>query len=102
MQLIGAFAYNNDSWDARVAYQVRLPGRADPVRLLEEADGVALIRANPGSQGELVELDIDVAEHRHRLWSLTDCPLSYFTSHFKEARRKKLERIALTTGKAIP
>jgi len=98
VQLIGAFAYNNDSWDARVAYQVRIPGRTDPLRVLEEAEGVALVRANPGSSGELVELDIDVAEHRHRLWSLSDSPLAYFTSHFGEARRKKLERIGLTTG----
>jgi hypothetical protein len=100
VQLLGAFAYNNDSWDARVAYQVRIPGRADPLRVLEESEGVALIKANPGSSGELVELDVDIAEHRHRLWSLSDSPLAYFTSHFGEARRKKLERIAVTTGKS--
>jgi hypothetical protein len=100
VQLLGAFAYNNDSWDARVAYQVRIPGRADPLRVLEESEGVALIKANPGSSGELVELDVDIAEHRHRLWSLSDSPLVYLTSHFGEARRKKLERIAVTTGRS--
>jgi hypothetical protein len=102
VQLIGAFAYNNDSWDSRIAYQVLIPGRAEPVQVLEESEGMALIQANPGSRGELLELDVDVAEHRHRLWSLSDSPLSYFASHFREARHKKLERIALTTGKALP
>jgi hypothetical protein len=102
VQVIGAFAYNNDSWDDRLAYQVHIPGREEPVRVLEEAEGVALIRANPGSRGELVYLDIDVAEHRHRLWSISDSPLPYFASHFGEARRKKLERIGLTTGKSPP
>jgi len=102
VQFVGAFAYNNDSWDARIAYQVRIPGRAEPVRVLEEAEGVALLRANPGSGGELAELDVDVAEHRHRLWSLSDSPLPYFVTHFSDARRKKLERIALVIGQAPP
>lgn len=99
VQVLGVLAYNNDSWDARVAYQVRVPGRPEPLRSFTEAEGIALYKANPGSSAELVELDVDVPEHRGRLWSVGDSALPYFLAHFGEARRKKLERIALTTGR---
>ncbi len=87
LQFVGAFAYSEDAWDARRAWRVTRPS-GEEVLLLEESaaqDEVAagVLRVEP------LALDVDLPQHRARLWSLGGGPIPYYLSRFPEARRAR-------------
>ena len=88
VQVIGAYAYNVMGWNNRIAYEVPVPGRDKPVRLLDRDAAEGLARAQSAAVRE-VQLGTDAEALRRRLWSLTDSQLVYYATHFAEARRAK-------------
>lgn len=90
VQLVGSFAYDVRSWNARVSYPVTVPGERGPVIVLEESDASALVANVEGALAlEPIRMDVDVLKYRHRLWSIRDNPLIYYATHFSEARARK-------------
>lgn len=60
VQAVGAFAYTQQGWNAR------------------------LVDARTGARA-----DIDKPEHRHRLWSLRDWQIGYFLANFVQSRAER-------------
>lgn len=88
VQAIGAFAYDPEAWNARQAW--RVTDRAGTVRtVLEEAP--AREAAMRGAEVVPVRLNVDEAEFRDRLWSVSDSELVYSVTHLGDAIRAKRE-----------
>lgn len=94
VQVLGAFAYNLQGWNAKfiVAY-MQFPGQAQPVAVNDVLRAETLRQSG---QARLIGqrwLDIDLRENRHRLWSVTDCQIGYYLGNFRTARRLKQLKI---------
>lgn len=88
VQALGAVAYDVDGWNARPAYAVRLGGATVAVESPEEA--LALARsAGAVPSFARVRQDVDLPEHRHRLWSLRDTEIGYYLTHLGASRAAK-------------
>jgi hypothetical protein len=88
VQVLGAFAYDLDGWNARRMLRLDLASgsrvEVDPDEVGRTIDPAAIRRV------EQVELDVDTREHRVRLWSGRDSQILYYASRFRqslEARR---------------
>jgi hypothetical protein len=94
VQVVGAFAFEPSLWNARVtAYEVA----GATYRDLPSAEAAA--RRAPGSSVREIREDVADPAHRSRLWSLADNQVTYFLTHFSEARerrRAKLEAMLRT------
>lgn len=92
VQGLGAFCYDITGWNGRWAYDVVGPGQElatyDDPHLAEQH-----LRER-GGQSKPREQSVDAPEYRHRLWSLTDNPISYYLTHAESARRHRAEVIA--------
>jgi hypothetical protein len=88
LQAVGAFAYDPEAWNARRAWRVsEWEGSSRTVLEEEEARRAAA----SGAAVVPVSLNVDEAEHRHRLWSVRDGQIVYLLTHFGEAYRGKRE-----------
>jgi hypothetical protein len=93
VQVLGAFCYDVSGWNGRPAYDVVGPGpdrrvTYDDLRLAEQQ-----VREH-GGRIEPRDQNVDVPLHRHRLWSVTDNPMSYYLTRAGSARTRRLETIA--------
>ncbi len=89
VQVLGAFAYDLQGWNALRAYEVRLPGEPKP-RIVADVDQARQLAAQRGgSVVREIHRDIDQPQHHHRLWSLVDNEIMYYATHFGESRRAK-------------
>jgi Dolichyl-phosphate-mannose-protein mannosyltransferase len=82
LQLLGAFAYDPEAWNARPAWRVTGPGGATRL-VLEEAEARRAYAAGAGV--EALRLNVDEAENRDRLWSVRDGQIAYLLGHLGEA-----------------
>jgi hypothetical protein len=88
VQILGAFAYDVTGWNGRVAWAVVEPGTTERVTFDSKAEAERFLRER-GGKGERQTLNIDVPEHRHRLWSVVDSPLLYYLGNFSAARETR-------------
>lgn len=92
LQVLGAFAYDLDGWNARRAWRVTEAAGGSRT-VLDESE----LPAKPwpaGTRIDEVRLDVDSPDHRDRLWSLHDNPIAYYVTHFAEARRARESGVA--------
>ncbi|HOE66598.1 MAG TPA: hypothetical protein PLO62_08720 [Candidatus Hydrogenedentes bacterium] len=86
VQFLGAFAYDINGWNRRVATTLRLPDRADLV-VVADREEVERLKAIPGVMALSEEgQDVDSPRYRHRLWSWRDNQIGYHALHFTEGR----------------
>jgi hypothetical protein len=100
VQTIGAFAYDVEGWNGRLAYDVTLPGTGGRVTFDDKESAVRQVR-NQGGHFESRSLNIDAPENRKRLWSLTDSPILYYLGNFSAAsenRKKRMEEFLRIDG----
>ncbi len=90
VQLLGATAFNGVEWNNRLAYQVYLPGRDEPVTVLDEKRAREML-TSPAAWVAPVELNIDNPKNRYRLWSLRDNQILCYLQHFREGRSRRVE-----------
>lgn len=94
VQVLGAFAYDQDGWNARAAgYEVRVPGERKPLIAATREEAEALAAGRGGRIAGEHRLDVDRPEHRGRLWSLSDNPIAYYAARFTESRAVKRSRL---------
>ena len=87
LQAVGAFAYDLWGWNARAGWRLVTP--SGQVTIAYRArDMRAAVSAGATVLGD-VTLDVDLPEHRHRLWSLEDNPIAYYLANFAAARRAR-------------
>ena len=84
IQLLGAFVYDVAAWNARVVWDVKLPGTNHRLSFDDPVAAKRYIQEH-GGQPEKRELSVDARENRWRLWSLTDSPTVYFLANFSRA-----------------
>jgi hypothetical protein len=91
VQVLGAFAYDLDGWNARFAgYAVTVAGQPRPLAVVGDLhEAQRLAREGDGRSIAEARLDVDRREHRGRLWSLADNQIAYYIAHFSESRRHK-------------
>jgi hypothetical protein len=97
---VGAFAFEQNLWNAKSVYEVRVENRL--VGLGETAEAARQLA--PGREASIrqIRLDIGLPEYRHRLWSVTDNQIFYFMSHFTEARRVRRRAADASSGAGSP
>lgn len=88
VQAAGAYAFDLGGWNARARYIVTLPN-GDAPRITFDRDQALDWAQVPGSTIQRVQMNIDGAEYRDRLWSWRDWQIAYYLVHFAEARREK-------------
>jgi hypothetical protein len=93
VQVLGAFAYDVMGWNNRVGFAVVEPGTAEQVTFDTKAGAERFLRER-GGKGETRLLNIDLPEHRHRLWSVWDSPLVYYLGNFSAAREARAKATA--------
>ncbi len=99
LQFLGAFAYDQDGWNARArGYEVRVPGELKPRVAASPAEAEALASRTRGEVTGRHRMDVDRAEYRHRLWSLRDNPIAYYALHFSESRAARSARLRALRG----
>jgi hypothetical protein len=92
VQVLGAFVYDVGGWNGRIVWQVTQPGTTEAVTFHSRASALRFFRER-GGKPEVQELNIDLPEYRHRLWSITDSPLVYYFANFSTARHSREKNI---------
>jgi len=90
VQVLGAWAYNLSGWNARVAYEVEFYSPPRVVRTLS-AEEARKLDEQPATKLSEIYMNVDMPEHRHRLWSIGDSQLLYYWQNFDDARADKKE-----------
>ncbi len=89
VQIIGVSLYDVTGWDNRKGTAVVMKDQPKAVICLEKS-GVEAMRKDPTFvKATDVTLNVDKAEFRNRLWSITDSPLAYYISHISDARKQR-------------
>jgi len=94
VQATGAFAYDLAGWNSRLGYPVRLSDSAEAVFADTEARATKLAAQRGGTVLPPIRRDIDKAEHRSRLWSVSDNAISYYLTHWSDSRQRKRRMVA--------
>jgi len=94
VQVIGAFAYDPASWNAKRQYEVSVPGRSQPVVVSGDAEARHLARIPGARLLNVRNMDVDLPAYRYRLWTLADSQVLYCLSNFGESRALKRETVA--------
>ena len=100
VQGLGAFSYDR-SWNLRLVYMVRVPGKALPASFTTEEEAK---RHAAETHGEILgwsHCDIDLRYCRPRLWSWTDNLIAYQIENFAKARAARLHMGWRKLGKPI-
>jgi hypothetical protein len=93
VQALGAYSYDGSGWNGRWVYDVSGPG-PDSWATYDDYDVAARqVRENGGTLQDRA-LSVDEPKYRHRLWSITDNPISYYLSRVNSARDRRLATIA--------
>lgn len=90
VQVLGAFAYNLEGWNARRAFLVQGPGVEQPFETYDP-EVAAAWRGRPRTTVQPIVKNVDRPEYRYRLWELGDSQIVYYATHWSEARRRKRE-----------
>jgi len=80
LQVLGAYGYLPDAWNARPAYEI------------EKAGQPVLVAEPPAEGGKKVPMDVDQPRFQDRLWSVGDSQIVYLMSRpgvFAECAREK-------------
>jgi hypothetical protein len=93
VQVLGAFCYDVSGWNGRWAWDVVGPGPDRRVTYDDPHLAERQVR-DRGGQIEPREQNVDLPAYRHRLWSVTDNPLSYYLTRAGSARTRRQEAIA--------
>lgn len=88
VQAVGAWSFDVYGWNERPAVLRPADSGSPAVQLLEFSEAPSW-RPPPDVDGELVHLNIDLKQNRHRLWSLRDNAILYYVEHLADARRLK-------------
>lgn len=87
---VGASAYDLVGWDARKAYAV-IDESSRAATLYLEREPAERSAERPGYRIQPMRLDINLAEHRRRLWKWKDSPFWYYATHLSDARAQRHE-----------
>ena len=96
VQLVGVLIYDLSSWNARPAFEVRLPERSEPLVVLD-ADKARAYASEEGVVVREIQMNIDDPRFRYRLWSLTDNQILYYVTHPFESQRMRIYWSLYTT-----
>jgi hypothetical protein len=88
VQALGALAYDR-SWNLRLLYVVRVPGRLRAVGAFSEEEARALASRTGGHYVGHTLCNIDLRPCRHRLWLVHDSPIVYHLTRFSETRGRR-------------
>ncbi|MBN1606437.1 MAG: hypothetical protein JW940_07370 [Polyangiaceae bacterium] len=100
VQVIGAYVFDLEGWNAPVMWQVATPDGSEPMRFEDEARARRFAREHGGRVGSIT-LNIDKPKYRGRLWSLSDSPLVHYLANISESRarrRQVIERFLSSDG----
>lgn len=100
VQFLGAWAYDQTGWNNRVAYRVTTPRGTSQICWPDSME-LALLSLEPDARIEKVELTVDLPANHARLWSISDSPLVYYATRFRESRANRLA-MAVAAGSAPP
>jgi len=89
-QVVGAFAYDLEGWNALKTYEILVEGEREP-RLILDGEEARRLTDGGAKLNRVIAKDVDRPEYRHRLWSIADNPIVYYTTHFRQARQAKRE-----------
>lgn len=93
VQALGAFSYDLSGWNNRPFYEVRIGNKhmRTPVDYANKTHLIDRLRQKYGTDitVRIVSGNIDFKENKYRLMSLLDNPISYYLSHFQEARLRR-------------
>jgi len=110
VQVLGAWAYNIETWNAggalvpragtgvraqrlktwnapMLGYEVYLAGKAEPEIAADEDEVERIAATRPVDEYRPRVADIDIPEYRYRLWSLRDNQIRHLLTDFAESRR---------------
>lgn len=90
LQGLGALAYDLSGWNARPAWRMARPS-GEEVVVEDAAAAVAMERAGAVLRARLW-LDLDLPEHRARLWSIRDGQIAHALRNFGALRRSRREQ----------
>lgn len=90
VQVLGAFAYNLEGWNARRAFLIHGDGVEQPFETYD-SEVAAAWRGKPRTTVKPIVKNIDRREYRHRLWEIRDSQIVYYATHWTEARQRKRE-----------
>jgi hypothetical protein len=93
IQVVGAFAYDLSSWNAKTVYKVQISQNAPPVFLDKPWEVLDLIKSKNAKILEQERMDIDHPKYRYRLWSLRDNMILWYAQHFNSSRAMKKRKI---------
>ena len=89
VQFVGAYAYEEGSWEARVAWCEQVAGGERMLVDLNLDQVVQLKLDSPERNIEQVKMDIDNPAFRYRLWSWSDSEILFCLERFSAERLKK-------------
>lgn len=88
VQVLGAWCFDISGWNAREGFWLRT--HAGDARLLIKDPALSdNWPPPPGSEIEVVDMDVDFPPYRHRLWSFRDSQLAYYATHTAQARARR-------------
>ncbi len=85
VQFIGAFTYDK-LWNERTLYIVEVSKSQRPQAFFDAESAEAMAQDSNGTYLGPTKCNIDNVHCRYRLWSLRDNIVTYYLTHFKEAR----------------
>ncbi len=90
VQALGAWTYDGVGWNGREAFVVSTPGAVEQT-LLADPSLTEDWPPAPGTEIDVVNLDIDFGANRRRLWSWRDSQLVYYAMHVRQSYQKRLD-----------
>lgn len=88
VQALGAFAYNGRAWNNRTVYEVAWPDGT--LTLVDDEEGLEVAMGEGGQVARAAALNVDLPEHRHRLWSIADSQILHYLTFAEHSRRAKI------------
>lgn len=90
LQVLGVAAYDSQGWNNRRGIVARDAQGDIVATFVEPLDSAMAQRLQAaGRRLEEVEMDIDLPEFRHRLWSFKDSQIVFLITNFAECRNRK-------------
>lgn len=97
VQALGAFAYDLSGWNDRPFYYISVGDRhtRTPVDYAERTHLVERLQQRYGDTITVKKVsgNIDLIQNKYRLMSLTDNPIYYYLTHFRESRLRRRKNI---------
>ena len=93
VQVLGVTCYDVSGWNGRWVWDVVGPGSDRRVTYDDQLLAERKVR-EAGGEIESHPQSVDSPVYRHRLWSVTDNPISHYLTHAESARVRRRETIA--------